>query len=399
MMENELFGSIDINDLANSEGAIVERSGKETSSNNSSSQNNNSGKGGKNDNKEKDKDLDLEEDPFAVDINEIANMGGDETIEGSDDESGKNIKTPAETNASSSSQDSTLPSLALVLQEAGVFSSLNEEELKEIKTAEDIVKAVEKQIKANELADLSDEDKEYLEARRKGVTHTEFVQSKSNTEQYKNLDDKAIEKNQGLQFELIRRSFVIKGISDDKAKKYAEKMVGEEDALEEALNAKAALIEHEESNLKNKVKEKEDSFNKKLEDEKKTFDTLKSKINENSEILPGIKVNSPTKERIFSSMITPVKSVDNKLMNEVMESYGNDMEYKMKVHALHIITKGFTDFSKFKTTAKSSAMLDLEKKLESGRTATPSNKNAAFSNNGSTSRSIVDALPDFNKKK
>lgn len=391
-MKEGLFDSVDLNDLANSENGIIEGSKTPPV---------NTGKNNEQNNSDQDDD---KQNKDAISFEEIANLDVIDEIKADEKLPAQNTKTPAENNAnaSSSSQDSALPSLALVLKEAGVFSSLNEEDLKDIKDVDGIIKAVEKQIKTNELADLSDEDKEYLEARRKGVSHAEFIQSKSATEQYKALEDKAIEENPNLQFELIRRSFLIKGYDEAKAKRYAEKMMEGDDAIEEALTSKKALIDHEEETLKNKIKEKQDTFNKKLKDEQDAIDSLKSKINENSEILPGVKVNSQTKDKIFNSMTTPVKNKDNKLFNEVMDLYGNDPEYKMKIHALHIITKGFTDFSKFKTTAKSAAVEDLEKIMrEQGDSNHGSTKNfgASHSSGGSTTKSIIDALPDFTKKR
>lgn len=392
-MKEGLFDSVDLNDLANSESGIIE--GSKTPpvrTDNSNGQNNND------DHKEEKENKD------AMSFEDIANLGEIDEIKDDNKPSSKDTKTPAENNAnaSSSSQDSALPSLALVLKEAGVFSSLNEEDLKDIKDVDGIIKAVEKQIRTNELADLTEEDKEYLEARRKGVSHAEFVESKSVTEQYKALKDEAIEENPNLQFELIRRSFLIKGFDEAKAKRYAEKMMEGDDAIEEALTSKKALIEHEEETLKSKIKEKQESFDKRLKDEQNAIDSLKSKINENFEILPGVKVNSQTKDKIFNSMTSPVKSKDNKFLNEVMDLYGNDPEYKMRMHALHIITKGFTDFSKFKTTAKSAAVEELEKLMkEQGDRSQGSNRNfgASHSSGGSTTKSIVDALPDFGKKR
>lgn len=386
-MEN-LF-DIDLNDLANSEsGIITEKTGFTPASTEPT------------DDKSKGKEKDDLIDKDAITFEDIANLDIIDKIK--DDESDPNkTKTPAEkknANASSSSQDSALPSLALVLKDAGVFSSISDEDLKEIKSVDDIVKAVEKQIKTNELADLDDEDKEYLEARRKGLSHTEIIQSKAVTEQYKNITDKVIEDKPEIQYELIRRSFLIKGFDEVKAKKYTETIMEGEDALEEALEAKKALIDHEDTSFKDKLKEKQEAFDNKLKAEQTALDTLKSKVNENYEILPGVKVNSQTKDKIFNSMVTPVKSKDNKLMNEVMDLYGSDPEYKMQLHAIHVITKGFKDFSKFQTSKKSEAVENLEKLLkEQGSMNHGSSGNS--NKMGSTGKSIIDAMPDFSKRK
>jgi hypothetical protein len=392
-MSKDLFGDIDINDLANSEEAIIDTTSNIVKSKSDSAD--------KVDDK-KDKE-DSDDNDGGIDINLISNLGSDDD-DGSDDESGKDtkkVKTPAIDAKASSSSQSALPSLALVLQEAGVFSSLTEEDLKDVQSVEDIVKAVEKQIKANELADLSEEDRSYIEARRNGVSHNEFIQTKANSEQYEKLTDELIEANEQLQFELIRRSFLIKGIDEKTASKLATKSVEDEDSLDEALEARQALIDYENKTLQDKITKAKEKADANLNAEKVKLESLKSKINENSEILPGVKVNSQTKDKIFNSMTTPVKSKDNKLQNEVMDLYSSDAEYKMKIHALHILTKGFTDFSKFKNDAKSTAVKDLEEKLAqtgSGSTGRSTSKSVSVSG-GSTTKEMIAALPSFGPKR
>lgn len=391
-MSNDLFGDIDINDLANSEEAIIDNS--------------NIAKQKTNPDEKKDEKKDQKKDDIidtdAIDIADLSEIESDEdNDDDSDDGSGtKKVKTPAnDANASSSSQ-SALPSLALALQEAGVFSSLDEEELKEVKSVEDIIKAVEKQIKANELADLSEEDREYIEARRAGVSHTEYINSKSNSEQYTKITDEVIENNEQLQFELLRRSYLIKGVDEKTAHKLAQKLLDDEDAVNEAIEARDALIEYEDKNIQEKLTKAKEKEEASIKAEKEKLEALKSKINEKSDIFPGIKVNSQTKDKIFSSMTTPVKSKDNKLQNEVMDLYSKDMEFKMRVHAMHVLTKGFTDFSKFKTETKSSVIKELEEKLnQTGSGTTGSNRTKTGAVIGATSRQIVDALPDFSKKR
>lgn len=392
-MSKDLFGDIDINDLANSEEAIIDSGSNIVKSKSDSA-----------DKAEDKKDKeDSDDNDGGMDINLISNLGSDDDGDSDNEESGntKKVKTPAIDAKASSSSQSALPSLALVLQEAGVFSSLTKEDLKDVQSVEDIVKAVEKQIKANELADLSDEDKEYIEARRNGVSHTEFIQNKSNSEQYEKISDELIEKNEQLQFELIRRSFLIKGIDEKTASKLATKSIEDEEAIDEAIEARDTLIEYENNLLQEKVTKAKEKAEASISAEKTKFESLKSKINENSEILPGVKVNSQTKDKIFNSMTTPVKSKDNKLQNEVMDLYSSDAEYKMKIHALHILTKGFTDFSKFKNEAKSTAVKDLEEKLAqtgSGSTGRSTSKSVSISG-GSTTKEMIAALPSFGPKK
>jgi len=385
MSDDNLFGSVNLDDLANSEGAIIE--GAKPSKEITIDINN-----GKEEKEEK-----IEVNKNSVDVDEIANYG-DESEEETEESSLKKTKTPVsnEKNTTPSSQ-SALTSLATVLHEAGVFSNLAKEDLYKITDVDGLVKTISEQIKSNELSDLDDNQKEYIKAIRDGVSHTTFLERKSNAEQYKNLTDDVIEKAPQIGFELIKRSLIVQGIDEERAIKLANKAINDEDGLEEALTSRDYLIKYEEDQLKKEIEAKAKEKENKIKESLNKIETLKSKINENTEILSGIKVNSQTKEKIFSSMTTPVNAKGETLLNEVMDLYGKDDDYKLKVHALHILTKGFTDFSKFKTTAKSNALLELEEKLATGKTPMGNlgNKHNSNLGGGSTSRQIVDALPNF----
>ena len=391
-MEKNLFDneSIDINEIAGSTEAIIEGGSKPTPKKEEK----------KVDKKEEEEEFEEEKDENSIDLNELKNENSslnDDTDEGT---GVKKPGTPAKKDEKSPSSQSALASLALVLQEAGVLPSLTEEEISKIENSDALVNAIATQLKQNEFADLDDEQKAYIQALRSGVPHYQYAEKKSNAQAYKNITEEAIEENDNLQLELIKRNFLIKGIDAETATKLATNIASSDESIEEAIKAKNALIKYEEDNLKEEIKKAKETADKKLKDEQDRIDSLKSKVNENTEVLPGIKVNSVTKEKIFTSMVTPVKKNENgQFLNEVMDNYANDAEYKMRLHTLHVLTKGFTDFSKFKSTEKSQAVKDLEKKLESMTAGgLGSGKTNTGLENGMTSRSIAKALPTFNKR-
>lgn len=302
-------------------------------------------------------------------------------------------ETPGKTEQSLSSQN-MLSSLTSALVETGVLSSLSEEEVGEIKDTESLLKAVEKQIKKNELADLSEEQKSYLEAVRAGVDAKTYVDSKSVLAQYKALTEDQIENNENLQFELLKRNFLVKGFDDKDAIKYAKLAYEAEDSIEEAKLALNSLVAHEEKVLQEKIDSEKANKQKQIEAETAKLEELKSKINTASDIIPGIKINSLTKEKVFESMTNIVKVDGANNYNEVMDAYKNDPDYKVKLHAIHVATKGFTDFSKFEKTTKSKAVMNLKEQLDQQGTAS-SGASPSFGR-GTVSKGILDALSSTN---
>lgn len=337
----------------------------------------------------------LQQEPEGIDLEVLANLGSeDSSLEEEIKDEGNSEKASEKTGVSPSSQNSMLSSLASALVETGVLSSLSEEEVKEIKDTESLMEAITKQIKTNEFSDLTEEQKEYLEAIRNGVDVETYAQTKANASQYKKLSDEVIESNAPLQKELIRRSFLIKGFDEEKAAKFAELAMKDENALEEAKLAKNSLVAHEEKLIQDKINQEKLVKQAKLDEEVKALEDLKSKITETSDLIPGIKFNSTFKDKAFSSMTTPVK-VDKEQgpLNEVMKAYKEDPEYKLKLHALHVATKGFTDFSKLVTTTKSKAVKELKDKLDQTSTQTGLPIHVTSS---SSQKDLLSALADLN---
>lgn len=396
MEKNDLFNddAIDINKIAESEQAIFEDTKTGTTTK----------KEDKKEDEEGNKEINgKESNDFTMSFEDLkeektSSLDTEDNIEGNTGD--KKPGAPAKKDEKSPSSQSALASLALVLQEAGVLpSTFTTEEISKIENIDVLVNALASKTKENEYADLVDEQKEYLEALRTGVPHYQYAEKKSNAQAYKKLTEEAIESNEALQLELIKRSFIIKNIDIETATELAQKIVKDDDSVDKAIRAKDALIKYEEDNLKAEVQKAKENSDKKLKDEQDKIDSLKSKVNENTEVLPGVKINSQTKEKVFNSMVTPVKKNESgQFLNEVMDLYANNADYKMKLHTLHILTKGFTDFSKLKNSEKSQAVKDLEKKLE-GNTGTGfgSGRNNTSLENGLTSKQIVNALPSFKK--
>ena len=397
-MEDDLFGGVNIEDLANAEGAIVdagdltpvpeiekpvEKSTEEIKAAAAA--------------------IEAEEAPIiddgGIDLDELAghdpNLETDE--EGSNGSTDNKTQTPADKGNTLSSQTVPYASLASALHEAGVLSFTEDEDIEKVVDADTLMTVIADQIKSNEYSDLDDNQKEYLEAMRDGVPHQDYAQAKSNANQYNNITDEAIGDNEALQKELVRRSFVIRGFSDDKANQYAETL----SSPEEAVNARNALVAHEEKQVQDKLAEAKASTASKLKQEADQLSALQSKINETSEIIPGIKVNAQTKGKIFGSMTSPTDASEaGDLLNEVMTQYKEDDDYKVRLHALHVVTKGFTDFSKISKTSKTKAIKDLDSSLRSSNGIGGSGRPMATHGVvGKTSKDIALSIPDFKSKK
>ena len=308
----------------------------------------------------------------------------------------KDKGAPVKDNASLSSQD-TFTSLASALTETGAFSSLSEEEISEIKDVPSLLDSIGKQIKQNELSDLTDNQKQYLEALRNGVPESTFAEKKSTAEQYKQIEDATIQTNPDMAKELIRRSFIIKGFDEKTAENYASLSAKSDTFYTDAFSAKNALVAHEEAEFTKELDKAKLDNATKAEKRQLQLEALKSKLDGESEILKGVKVTTATKAKIYQSMTHPTKmDADNSPLNEVMASYKDDEEYKVRLHTLHVVTKGFTDFSKLASSGKKAAVKDLEEVLRQTGSGVSGGSVITAAGGGKTSREIAEALKNIN---
>lgn len=392
--EEDIFeGGIDLNLIADSEEGVFE---VDTTIAPPDKENKSSDKGS--DKKEffdKDEDEDNEDNEEGLSLEDLANLGEDDEEEEEDKVSldkDKKTKTPADKEQASSSAD-TLTSLAKALKDAGVFSSLEEEDLEGVKDVESLMKAVEKQIKVNEYSFLTEDQKEYLKALENGIPTEAYSQVKSNAKQYEDLSDEVIEKNANVTYELLRRKYIIDGAEPEKAKRLATLSMKDENAIEEAKEAKVALIEYENNLIKEEIARKQEEREDLVKSEQEKIKELRSKVLEKDDLVSGIKLNAQTRDRIFSSLTSPVKDgKDGMPLNEVMDKYESDDDYKLKLHAFHVITKGFTDFSKLEKTNKSKAIKELEEKLQNSEGFKAGSTQSVA---GRTSGSMAKALESY----
>jgi len=402
MEKDNLFDGIDLSELAGSESPIIKEEQLETKETVSVTTEDSTGK-------ENSVEEDVDSLVGEISLEDIANIGGNEEDLDKDLEDGEAdeiiSKAPAQSDEASptSNEESTLTFLASALQEAGVFSSLEEEDLENIVDADSLISAVEKQIKSNELADLTEDQKEYITALRSGVPHADYAQRKYNTAEYESISDEIIseEGKDQLRAELIKRSFLIKGFDEKTSKEYALLALQSPDAVDKAIAAKNALVAQGKKAMQDEIDNKAAELQNRRKKEEDLLSSLKSKVNETSEIIPGIKVNSRTKDKIFSSMTVPVKvNETGDPLNEVMDEYATNSEYKLKVHALHILTNGFTDFSKISKSSKSKAVKELDAKLKSNTSSGGSGRVRSSNKvtTGQTSRDIAESLRKINLK-
>jgi hypothetical protein len=258
-----------------------------------------------------------------------------------------------------SSQPSLYSSLAKVLAEDGVLPSITESD--KIKTVEDLISALKQEIKNNEFADLTEEQKLYLEAIRTGVDPSQFQQQQSNYLQLKSITEEEIESNEELRKQLIYADFKLKGYDDAKASKLTQRSIDLGEDLQDAMEALEILKVQQEQEIKLRIEQEKEAKEKALKEQEQQIIKFKETLFNSKEIIPGVKVTPQIAEKVFNQAVKPVQLKDGRYVNEMTKArIENPIEFEAKLNYLFYITKGFSDFSKIAQTQKSKAVKELD---------------------------------------
>lgn len=265
--------------------------------------------------------------------------------------------------------NSPLSSLANALVEEGVLTSLKEDELKTLKSAEDFKELFEKEINAR----LDEKTKRVEEALSVGVQPDEIKKNEQVITYLNNLTEDIINKESEeatqLRTNLIVQDYMNKGFSQERAIKEANKSISAgtdiEDAIE-ALESNKEYFNKQYSDLINNAKKAEDEAKQKFI--KRNTD-VKENILNNEKIFTDMNINQDLRKKALDNIQKPVYTDENGNKFSTIQKYEkeNPVDFLSKVALLYTITDGFTNIEKIagniKSKVKSKAFKELEESL------------------------------------
>lgn len=300
-----------------------------------------------------------------------------ELFEGKEDQDQSQEKETEESSSDEESPDSSSPfySLANALREEGALQSVDDEKLKNIDNAKDLVDLLSDEFEESKnsyLSNLEATAKEAAEAIEKGVPLEQFKEAKAEEQYYENTSKEDLQESEDLQKEILKQDYKRRGFSDERADKIIKNL---EDTGELQDESETSLKELKESKKQETEQLKQQAEQERQEQEKQRKQEL-NKLHENiqskNEIIPGLELKGKTKDKIYESMTTPVgQDGEGNPLDAVMQAWINDPDYPVKVHYLHQITNGFTDFSKLINTSKKKAVEDLNQAVNTGGNKAP----------------------------
>ena len=278
----------------------------------------------------------------------------------------ENKKSP-----SSEGDSSPIAPFASLLHEKGFLPNLDWDKFNESDNKiEALADAMRSEIEAANYNFINSFPPELIETAKAVANGVPFKDLKDSTLKqidYSKIEGKALTEDTELQKRLIAEQLTSKGF---KAKKITKLLETYEDTGSLEDEATDALEELKELYAKQQeyVKEQYTLQQQEMETRNQaTIHHIQKSIEDVDEIIPGIKLSKPTRDKLFHNMTQIVGQDDNGTpQNFVMTMRAqNPIGFDLAVTYLADVTKGFTDWGKIKKAGKTNAVKDFEKALGS----------------------------------
>ena len=308
--------------------------------------------------KQKEKDNTTED----VDPDNLFEDKAPESVGSGKDNEGKEDAAP-DNDADGTSPNNFYSSIANACAVDGIFPNLDDETIKKAVDAESFSNLIEAEINAR----FDEKQKRISQALENGVEPTDIKKYESTLNYINTITDAAIaeesEKGEQLRYNLIYQDFINKGMTPDKAKKFADRTV---DTGTDVEDAKEALLSNKEffSNAYNKMLQ--DAQQKADEDKaerEKNAKELEKSLMKDKQLFGDMEISNDIRKKAFDSVSKPVyKDPETGDYMTAIQKYESEhrADFLKYTGLIFAMTNGFKDFDSF---AKGKVKKEVKKGL------------------------------------
>lgn len=286
----------------------------------------------------------------------VGNEDGQEGEEGSSDGADGNSPTQ-------------FTSIANALKEDGILNLLDETDLKNIKDADDLAAAFQKQIEGM----LSDQQKRVKEALDVGIPKDQVSEYEQVINYIHSIKEDAVEAEtpeaEQLRSQILMQDYLNMGFSQERATREVQKSFNAGTDVDDAKSALESLNKHYDKQYKDAVKSAADAQKEKVKAEKEQSKKIEKLFLETEEPVKGFKLSEVERKKILKQYSTFVDKDENGVPLNAIQKYAkeNPVDYQYALHTLFYLTDGFKSLDKVvnKEVQKKtrSALNQLEKQL------------------------------------
>ena len=310
------------------------------------------------DKKQKEKD-DTTED---VDPENLFEDKAPESVGSGKDNEGRKDTAP-DNDADGTSPNNFYSSIANACAVDGIFPNLDDETIKKAVDAESFSNLIEAEINAR----FDEKQKRISQALENGVEPNDIKKYESTLNYINTITDAAIaeesEKGEQLRYNLIYQDFINKGMTPDKAKKFADRTV---DAGTDVEDAKEALLSNKEffSNAYNKMlQDAQQKADEEKAEREKNAKELEKSLMKDKQLFGDMEISNDIRKKAFDSVSKPVyKDPETGDYMTAIQKYESEhrAEFLKYTGLIFAMTNGFKDFDTF---AKGKVKKEVKKGL------------------------------------
>lgn len=308
--------------------------------------------------KQKEKDNTTED----VDPEDLFKDKAPESVGSGKDNEGKEDTAP-DNDADGTSPNNFYSSIANACAVDGIFPNLDDETIKKAVDAESFSNLIEAEINAR----FDEKQKRISQALENGVEPTDIKKYESTLNYINTITDAAIaeesEKGEQLRYNLIYQDFINKGMTPDKAKKFADRTV---DAGTDVEDAKEALLSNKEffSNAYNKMlQDAQQKADEKEAEREKNARELERTLMKDKQLFGDMEISNDIRKKAFDSVSKPVyKDPETGDYMTAIQKYESEhrADFLKYTGLIFAMTNGFKDFNSF---AKGKVKKEVKKGL------------------------------------
>ncbi len=310
------------------------------------------------DKKQKEKDNTTED----VDPEDLFEDKAPESVGSGKDNEGKEDTAP-DNDADGTSPNNFYSSIANACAVDGIFPNLDDETIKKAVDAESFSNLIEAEINAR----FDEKQKRISQALENGVEPNDIKKYESTLSYINTITDAAIaeesEKGEQLRYNLIYQDFINKGMTPDKAKKFADRTV---DAGTDVEDAKEALLSNKEffSNAYNKMlQDAQQKADEEKAEREKNAKELEKSLMKDKQLFGDMEISNDIRKKAFDSVSKPVyKDPETGDYMTAIQKYESEhrAEFLKYTGLIFAMTNGFKDFDSF---AKGKVKKEVKKGL------------------------------------
>ena len=308
--------------------------------------------------KQKEKDNTTED----VDPEDLFEDKAPESVGSGKDNEGKEDTAP-DNDADGTSPNNFYSSIANACAVDGIFPNLDDETIKKAVDAESFSNLIEAEITAR----FDEKQKRISQALENGVEPNDIKKYESTLSYINTITDAAIaeesEKGEQLRYNLIYQDFINKGMTPDKAKKFADRTV---DAGTDVEDAKEALLSNKEffSNAYNKMlQDAQQKADEEKAEREKNAKELEKSLMKDKQLFGDMEISNDIRKKAFDSVSKPVyKDPETGDYMTAIQKYESEhrADFLKYTGLIFAMTNGFKDFDSF---AKGKVKKEVKKGL------------------------------------